>query len=105
MALTRQALVTLAVGDNDFSKRVTFTARKLALVIMAEDPLTQSHVYRVAFAYKILDDKITTRQLALCLITHPGVSTKSDPGLADVTDTELDTAMDQLFDRLAGVAT
>ena len=87
--------------DEDFYRRVKFALAKAAVAILKENPATANHVQRVSFAVKITEGNYNLIPLMYVICTDSTIEAANR--LNAITDAQLLTATNSLFDVLAGI--
>lgn len=98
--------------DTVFQGRCRIALQNAAVNIIAEDPQTQNHAQRAAFAIQVLTQpqQISSYNIALSVLTNSTiageVTVASLPGATStVADNDLQFAINSLFNALAGIST
>lgn len=93
-----------------FQSRVAYPLHKAAIAVMAEDPATAGHVTRVAYAKNIIGGGGVLKQVATAVLTNPTIAAAANKALTQdagfgIIDSDIEFAVNSLFNALAGVAT
>jgi hypothetical protein len=90
--------------DNDVFRRVSlFALTNTSVNVMKEVNTTPGHVERVAFAKKVLSGEVPMGPVMYVLLTDPTLLALNRTSAA--TDAQIQSAVDNLFNILAGIST
>lgn len=87
--------------DPIFRGRCLYALQVAAVAVMAESSGTPSHDKRVAFATSVLNGSCISYQIALAVLTNPTIAAEAPT----IPDSDIQFAVESLFDALAGVST
>ena len=96
--------------DPNFQDRVRYALFNAALAAVAEVNTTPNHAVRVTFAQKVLTETADVFVATLCVLNNATIAAEGDitqqPGGAfGIPDADIQFALNQDFNALAGVAT
>jgi hypothetical protein len=90
-------------NDMDLAGRVEYALMVAAVNIMAEVNTTPSHATRVIYATKVLTGTASIRSAVLAVLTNATIA--ADATSASILDSDIQFAVNSVFNALAGVAT
>ena len=87
--------------DEDFYRRVKFALAKSARTVLKEDSQAPDHAARAQFAGRLVAGDYNLIPMIYAICTDPTI--ESANRLGQVTDAQLQSATDSLFNVLAGI--
>ena len=106
MATASEAV--LIASESSWVERVRYFRLDAAIAVMNEDPLTDSHAERVAYATKVINGQDNLHDYALGVATSDPVlanMTPNNPPDWGVTDADMLFTVNSLFNAFAGIST
>ena len=99
--MTYSDLMKVVVDDTDYNRRVEYALFVSAVLVMSESKITNSHAERAIFATRVLSGQTSIRAAVLTSLTTPSLANVATT--VEITDLDLQTAVNSLFNTLAGV--
>lgn len=105
MALYRD-LINISRQDS-LQDRVKYALETAAINVMAESNTVTSHATRVTYAIKVLSGQENLFECAVAVMTNPTIAAEANIATIPdfgIPDTDMQSAVNSLFNALAGVA-
>ena len=90
-------------NNSDFGRRVRIALTIAAVNVMSEVNTTTNHAARVTFATKVLQGQADFESAILAVFSNGTLASAS--AAANIIDSDLQFAMNSLFNALAGIGT
>lgn len=90
-------------NDQAFAGRVEYALMVAAVNIMAEVNTTPNHASRVTYAKTVLNGTAPIRSAVISVLTNSTIAAVADS--SSVVDSDIQFAINSLFNALAGVST
>jgi hypothetical protein len=95
-------------NDGQFQNRCLAALKAAAVDVLAEDPSTQYHTQRAAYANQVISEQVNGEEVASVVLTNSTIAAEvtvaSLPGAnSTVPDSDIEFAVSSIFNDLAGV--